>query len=121
MRQACDAGKASSTKGAPSESTCTSCESGTYSTLALASTSCTNCDAGRYSSTLSAASVDNWLACKAEKASSTTGAPSVSTCTSCEPGTYSTFITGATQDSDGVWIEDRDSFGSFGRVGNPLA
>eukprot|EP00519_Triparma_laevis_P011818 CAMPEP_0182521558 /NCGR_PEP_ID=MMETSP1321-20130603/46184_1 /TAXON_ID=91990 /ORGANISM="Bolidomonas sp., Strain RCC1657" /LENGTH=218 /DNA_ID=CAMNT_0024729587 /DNA_START=911 /DNA_END=1564 /DNA_ORIENTATION=+ len=29
-------------------------------------------------------------------------------------------ITGAVQDSDGVWIEDRNSFGSFGRVGNPL-
>ena len=29
-------------------------------------------------------------------------------------------ITGAVQDSDGVWIEDRNDFGSFGRVGNPL-
>ncbi|GMH90014.1 hypothetical protein TrST_g10996 [Triparma strigata] len=80
----CEAGKASSTKGATSESTCTSCEPGSYTTTE-ASTSCTSCEAGRYSSTVSATSVDTCIVCEAGKAA----AAGSSSCTSCI-GSYST-------------------------------
>ena len=94
----CDAGKFSSTAGASTASSCTGCGPGTYLPTAgnQAEEDCIPCQAGTYSPSAGASTASTCAPCGAGKFSSSTAAATAASCQSCPPGKFSE-ASGATQ------------------------